>query len=714
MAKDKIKALLKKIREIDLSKNSVRTKIIGVIMIPVVFIIILGVVSYLKSSKDIISTYETSSFATLEMMADKFTLGFETVSNKANQFITNDSIKKYYSGNYEGDGVREAEEFRSIQNLLVSSTMNDSVVQDVFIFADYGSGASTRGTVPKETYQRYLDSEEGKAFIDSKARFIWAGYHYYLDEIVNVKGREYGLSLTYYLYDINNKKIGFVVIDVKQEFLMDAMENAGFGDGSIIGFIASDGREILAGDYGEDFQFGSTNFYQKSLPQIDKSEIKVIKKGDETQESLGGTDYVRYKGKPYLYLYTPLEGQEAMVCALIPSKMITKQADEMLTITVTLVVIASFIAIFIGTIFASGISKAITKAINILNKTAKGDLTVKADLNRNDEFEQLADGINDMIEGVKKLIRRTSLVSKNVAGNAGEVSENSEILLSATEEITRAVEEIEDGANVQAADAQDCLALMSNLSNQIGMMTERAENMGDITDKTQVIIREGTVIVGELSDKANDTANITKVVINDIQKLGEKSLAVSEIIGTINDVAEQTNLLSLNASIEAARAGAAGRGFAVVAEEIRKLAVQSRNAADQIGDIIDEIVEQTEKTVSTTKEAENIVESQGVSLQNTVDVFYNINAHVENLTANLIQILDGIFEIERTKDETMKAVGSITSTTQQTAAATGELGATGLNQMKSVEVLNKAAIKLNEAVQNLEETMAVFLIGKDN
>ena len=714
MARDKIKALLKKIREIDLSKNSVRTKIIGVIMIPVVFIIILGVVSYLKSSKDIISTYETSSFATLEMMADKFTLGFETVSNKANQFITNDSIKKYYSGNYEGDGVREAEEFRSIQNLLVSSTMNDSVVQDVFIFADYGSGASTRGTVPKETYQRYLDSEEGKAFIDSKARFIWAGYHYYLDEIVNVKGREYGLSLTYYLYDINNKKIGFVVIDVKQEFLMDAMENAGFGDGSIIGFIASDGREILAGDYGEDFQFGSTNFYQKSLPQIDKSEIKVIKKGDETQESLGGTEYVRYKGKPYLYLYTPLEGQEAMVCALIPSKMITKQADEMLTITVTLVVIASFIAIFIGSIFASGISKAITKAINILNKTAKGDLTVKADLNRNDEFEQLADGINDMIEGVKKLIRRTSLVSKNVAGNAGEVSENSEILLSATEEITRAVEEIEDGANVQAADAQDCLALMSNLSNQIGMMTERAENMGDITDKTQVIIREGTVIVGELSDKANDTANITKVVINDIQKLGEKSLAVSEIIGTINDVAEQTNLLSLNASIEAARAGAAGRGFAVVAEEIRKLAVKSRNAADQIGDIIDEIVEQTEKTVSTTKEAENIVESQGVSLQNTVDVFYNINAHVENLTANLIQILDGIFEIERTKDETMKAVGSITSTTQQTAAATGELGATGLNQMKSVEVLNKAAIKLNEAVQNLEETMAVFLIGKDN
>lgn len=709
----KIKEVFRKIKKINLWQSKVRTKIIGVIMIPVFFIIILGIVSYRKSSSDIISTYETSSFATLEMMADKFALGFETVTNKANQFITNDSIKRYYSGNYEGDGVKEAEQFRSVQNLLASSTMNDSVVQDVFIFADYGSGVSTRGTVPKELYQRYLDSDEGKDFIDSKARFAWAGYHHYLDEIVNVEGREYGLALTYYLYDLNNKKIGFVVIDVKKEFLTDAMENTNFGQGSIIGFISNDGREILSGDVTEDFQFNTTDFYQKSLPQIEESDIKVVKKDGETQVNKGGTEYVEYKGKPYLYLYTPLEGQEAMVCALIPSKMITKQADEMLTITVSLVVIAILVAITIGTIFASGISKTISKTINILNKTAEGDLTVSANLNRNDEFKQLADGINNMIAGVKKLIQRTSVVSKNVSDNAEDVSENSEILLSATEEITRAVEEIEDGANIQASDAQDCLTLMSNLSEQIGMITEKAENISDITDNTQVIISEGTVIVGDLSDKANDTVNITQVVINDIQKLGEKSLAVSEIIGTINDVAEQTNLLSLNASIEAARAGAAGRGFAVVAEEIRKLAVKSRNAADEIKDIIEEIVEQTQRTISTTREAENIVESQGVSLKNTVDVFYNINSHVENLTANLKQILDGIFDIERTKDDTMKAVGSITSTTQQTAAATGELGATGLNQMKSVEALNNAANKLNEAVQNLEETMAVFVIDKE-
>lgn len=709
MNKQKITTVFGKLKKSKLQLNSVRIKIIGVILIPVFFIILLGIVSYRKSSKDIISTYEKSSFSTLEMMADKFTLGFETVANKANQFITNDSIKKYYSGYYEGDSVTEASQFSSIQNILTSSTMNDSVVQDIFIFANYGTGVSTRGTIPEQLYKMFVDSEEGKAFIESKSRFVWSGYHHYMDEIIKSKGKEYGFSLTYYLYGVNNKKIGFVVIDVHKDFFTNAMANANFGNGSIIGFIAKDQREILYGDYTEDFKFSDTEFFKKAIARVNVSDVKVIN-DNEAEGSLRGTEYVDYKGKSYLYLYTYLDGQEAFVCALIPSKMITKQADEMLLITILIVVIASVLAILIGIIFATEISKTISKTNKILRKTAEGDLTVCADLNRRDELNQLAIGINNMISGMKQLIKRTNMVSQNVAKNTEDVTENTALLLKASEEITRAVEEIEDGANVQASDAQGCLTLMSNLSNQIEVMIEKAENIGAIANSTQEIAKEGMIIVGDLSDKANDTVNITKEVINDIQKLGQKSHAVNEIIETINEIANQTNLLSLNASIEASRAGVAGKGFAVVADEIRKLATQSRNAANQIKDIINEIIEQTKKTISTTKEAGNIVEKQGGSLKNTIDVFSNINSHVEKLAVNLKLIQDVIYDIERTKDDTLKAVGSITSTTQQTAEATGELGATGLNQMKSVEALNNAGQKLTEAVKELEKSMAVFII----
>jgi len=690
--------------------KSVRTKMIGVFLIPVFFIIILGVVSYRKSSQNIIGNYEKSSLTTLKMMSDYYRLGFESVTGKSNQFITNESIRKYYSGNYADDSGMELQQYKTIENILVSSAMYDSVVKDIFIFSDYGFGASTRGTVPANLYNTFKESVEGKAFIESKDRFMWSGYHHYFDKVVQVEEREYGFALTYYLYNTLNKKVGLIVIDIKTEFLTKAMEKTNFGEGSIIGFVTNDGREILAGDYPEGFNFIDTQFYNDYLPVKDDSSIKIDKQEEGAEESFGGVEYVDYKGKPYLYLYTKLEEQDVMICSLIPEDRITKQADEVLKITVTIVLLACFVAIIVGSKFAAGIGKTINKTNDVLHKTSKGDLTVSANLKRHDEFDQLATGINSMISGMKDLILRTTQVSKVVAGNAVEVTSNTSLLLIATEDIARAVEEIEQGANGQATDAAECLTQMSYLSDQIGVMSEKAVNIGEITNLTQSIVKEGTVIINDLSEKSNNTVNITQVVIEDILKLEVKSLAVNAIIGTINEIAEQTNLLSLNASIEAARAGDAGRGFAVVADEIRKLAVQSRTAANKIGDIIVEIVNQTKETVKTTKKAEDIVASQGTTLKSTVDVFYNINSHVEKLSSNLNQILDGLTEIRRTKDDTLKTIGSITATTQQTAAATGELGATAMNQMSSVEALNNAAIRLNEAVLNLEETIDVFII----
>ena len=684
-----------------LHMNRVRYKLIGAYLVPVVLIILLGVLSYSKSSKGIIHSYESSSLTTLEMMANYFKLGFEGVQGKATQINTNESIKKYYSGDYEGRKTESLEQFRVVQNHLVSYAMNDSVVQDIFIFGNYGNGASTRGSAPANLYETFQNSEEGKAFIESKARYLWQGYHHYFDEVVNIEGREYGFALSWYLYNSNNKKIGLILIDIKKEFLMNAMEDANFLEGSIVGFVTGDGRELLSGDYKEGFQFGGTKFYEEN--QLENPENKEAL-------SLGESSYVTYDGTKYLYLTVPLKDQNASICALIPRDMITKQADEVLKITVFVVIVACIIAIVLGSKIAGGIASTIKKANKTLYQAAEGDLNTKVELKRRDEFAKLSQGINTMIHSMRQLLIRMTQVNDAVLTNVKELTEHSGMMLAGTREISKAVEEIESGAHLQAEDSCECLNQMNELSKQIHTVSEKASNIDIIAQTTTQVVAESMEVVEDLTKKANDTVSVTKIVIDDIEKLQKKSGAIGAILGTINDIAGQTNLLSLNASIEAARAGDAGRGFAVVAEEIRKLSEQSQHAANEIAKIIEDITAQTKETVGNAKKAEDIVGSQELSLKRTVTAFSDIGDRVKELSQDLSAILYGIRDIEEVKAGTLKAIENITATSQQTAAATNQLLSTAQSQMDSVDALNHVANELQGTVGDLEKTVSSYRI----
>lgn len=157
------------------------------------------------------------------------------------------------------------------------------------------------------------------------------------------------------------------------------------------------------------------------------------------------------------------------------------------------------------------------------------------------------------------------------------------------------------------------------------------------------------VIVANLGEKVQGTTEVTETIIREIRELNKESIAINSIIGTINEIAEQTNLLSLNASIEAARAGEAGRGFAVVSEEIRKLAEQSGNAGNQIGEIINHIQERLAATIETAGLAGESVAFQTEALNNTVDVFKNISQQVSKLAEDVEKITQSVGVSNRQK-----------------------------------------------------------------
>jgi methyl-accepting chemotaxis protein len=233
-----------------------------------------------------------------------------------------------------------------------------------------------------------------------------------------------------------------------------------------------------------------------------------------------------------------------------------------------------------------------------------------------------------------------------------------------------------------------------------------------IADYTQSVTNDGIHIIEELNDKSIATSEITQDVIIKIQEFEVQSKKIESFVNIINEIASQTNLLSLNASIEAARAGEAGRGFAVVAEEIRKLADQSIKAANQIQKTVSDIASQNKETVTTAKMAEEIVASQTEALKRTINVFNNISKHVNSLADNFKNILVRLDNIESVKEETLNSIQNISAVTEETAAASQQMNATALLQTESVERLRESIIVLEKDSKVLEESIKKFKVEK--
>ncbi len=675
--------------------RSIRSKLIGSFLIPVLLIIALGVLSYTKASDAIIANYEDSSMLSLDMISQYMTLGLQSVETKANEIALDRKIIDYYSGKYQTDRFDEHKKYTEISEGLMASASTDQFIYNIDVFAGYGSNISYKGTFPKDMESSYLydtftASGDAAKLTDTKKTSTWISSHPELDKTLHIASEAYCMSLIRQLKNVANKQIGYIIIDVKMDFIQNVLEKTTFGEGSLTGIVTGDGREITKGD--EKSDFSTHDFYRKAV------------EGEEAS----GKAYVEYNGKACLFLYSKLAVSNSMIYTIIPMDSITQLVSGLRLITLLCVLAASMIAIAIGTFMATGIGKSIRKANRVLEQAAAGDLSREVKVYRKDEFNILAACINQTISSIKALILKMSNISTTVSASARKVAGNSEILLAATQDITKTVEGIEQGIVQQADDAENCLHQMTMLATQINVLTGNAEEIGAITMNAKRIISDGLVTVNDLSDKVRGTSAITRTVIHEIEVLKKESESIGEITDTINEIAAQTNLLSLNASIEAARAGRAGLGFAIVAEEIKKLADQSAAAAGKIDTIIRRIQKHTLDTVSTANQVEDTVTLQAEALVTTVDAFSSINYEVEKLSDNMMKMSEGIKEIEQAKEGTLAAMESISAISEETAAAAGELGSTATGQLKAVEALDQAARELSEDSMSLSQSVSVF------
>ncbi|MGB4660314.1 MAG: methyl-accepting chemotaxis protein, partial [Mobilitalea sp.] len=277
-------------------------------------------------------------------------------------------------------------------------------------------------------------------------------------------------------------------------------------------------------------------------------------------------------------------------------------------------------------------------------------------------------------------------------------------------QITTAVEEISGGIEGQALDSQSCLSQMDALSGKIAVVNANLICIQSLTDQMKNMISQGIGTMENLTKQSDATNQITKHVVDNVASLETKTKSIRDIIQTMNDIADQTNLLSLNASIEAARAGDAGRGFAVVATEIRKLANKSMNSANEVRTVLGEITKQTSDTVITAKEAENVVSLQNETVNHTIDAFHNINSGIETLIENLSVIGSNMQNMENARQGTLSAIENISAISEETLATSAGIENTVKEQFDSVSSLEEAAKELGENSKDLDNAINMFKI----
>jgi methyl-accepting chemotaxis protein len=682
-------------------RRQIRFKLVAAFTVPVFFIIILGVYSYGSTKGTIVKTYENSAKVSIENSSLYITLMMEDIQKKSSQ-LAGDTNFAYYYSNFENMGVADAADLLDKASKTLNTLKLSSVgIYNIYAFGSVGNPMTTMSKSPLgNLYTDFSSSEEGAAWKEYATKTggistAWLGDHPSVDKDTTGSAEFYAAS---FVRDFA-KGDGYIVCDLLMDRVVDVLQKSLISKGSMTAFITVDGRETLEGNV-PTIAEGSTafvgqKFYEKAVT------------GSKSSNIIEG---VTYTGKKYVFVYSKVGETGSIICTLIPQSDIMSQLNITKTITTILVIICCLVAFFIGLILATDIAKIISKFSRTFKFVSDGDFTVRINTTRQDEFGVLAHDIDHMLEQIRDLVAETADFGHDVSDAALKVSGASGEILTSINEVSETVNVMGRGVSEQAKDTEKSFLQMTDFAGQIGEAYEDTRLVGKVANKTQQAISSGRGIVSELMQQVTTTVEVTSVIIRDIDELQLQSKSIDSIVETINEIASTTNLLSLNASIEAARAGDAGRGFAVVAEHIRSLAEQSVESVKKIDTIVKAIQQKTQVTASSAKNAEHMLGTQTEALNNTVKVFQDVDSHMVDLLEKINHITKNMQTISVSKDEVLDAIKNIAAVTEETLASSEVVSTNIGTQITAVETLNSQAEEMREKAKELEEAIDKFIV----